>query len=69
MEQALSNMTDGNKCIPWYFPQLDPDMRMCSPFEARDFKNKIDVMTTNLCQVCVKYLSLQGVSHLLVGLT
>ena len=44
-------MTDDDKCIPWYYPQLDPDMRMCSPFEAREFKSRIDVMTLDSCHV------------------
>ena len=51
LEKALANMTDDNKCIPWYFPRLDPDIRMCSPFEGKEFKNNIDVMATTLCQV------------------
>merc|ERR1712079_306011 len=36
LEHALANMTVDNKCIPWYYPQLDPDTRMCSPFEAKE---------------------------------
>ena len=47
MEQAISIC----QCIPWYYPQLDPDTRMCSPFEAREFNKKVDIASTNLCKV------------------
>ena len=48
----MANMTVDNKCIPWYYPQLDPDTRMCSPFEAKEFNKKVDIASTNLCKVC-----------------
>ena len=44
-------MEDENRCEPWYYPPLDPSVRLCSPFEAMAFQKIIDKMPTDVCQV------------------
>ena len=51
IKKALSNMTEGNKCIPWYYPPVNNDTRMCSPFEAEEFKKGIELISVNECRV------------------
>merc|ERR1719499_1398868 len=38
IQEALLAMKDEDKCLPWYYPQVDPDARLCSPFEARKMR-------------------------------
>ena len=40
-----------DQCLPWYYPQVDPKARLCSPFEAIEFKKMIDTMSDKKCQV------------------
>ena len=51
IHKALSNMTEKDRCIPWYYPQIDEELRLCSPYEALDLRSMIDSQPTNLCQV------------------
>ena len=44
-------MEDEDRCEPWYYPPLDPSVRLCSPFEAMAFQKVIDKMPTDVCQV------------------
>ena len=55
IKKALSNMTEGNKCIPWYYPPVNNDTRMCSPFEADEFKKGIELISVNECRVRQNY--------------
>ena len=47
---SLLNTTD--RCIPWYYPPVDPEVRMCSAFEARDFSLAIEKMPGGICEAC-----------------
>ena len=49
--KALASMKEAEKCIPWYLPPMDPDMRLCSPFEARLFRKEIDSTAEKDCMV------------------
>ena len=51
IQEALSRMTEQDRCIPWYYPQIDQELRLCSPFEAFNLRSLIDSLPTNLCQV------------------
>lgn len=44
-------MSKEDKCIPWYFPPVDPDVRLCSPYEARDFKKEMESIAAHECKV------------------
>ena len=44
-------MSEQDKCIPWYLPPVDPNVRLCSPFEARSFSNEMDKIQDDACQV------------------
>ena len=33
--------------MPWYYPQARPDVRMCSPYEAREFDAKMEDDSAN----------------------
>ena len=39
-------------CIPWYFPPLSGDERLCTPFEVQDFNRDIESMDDDECMVC-----------------
>ena len=55
MRKVLSKRMEGDKCIPWYFPPVDKDIRLCSPFEARDFKKEMESIAAEECKViCIK---------------
>ena len=53
MRRALADMGEGEKCTPWYLPRVDPDARLCSPFEARKFNHAIDTMAADVCKFCL----------------
>ena len=53
IKAALSEMNETDRCLPWYYPQVDPEARLCSPFEARMLREKIDTMSNIACQVRV----------------
>ena len=53
MKQALLDMGEDEKCAPWYLPPVDPDARLCSPFEAIKFNRAIDTMAANVCEFCL----------------
>ena len=42
---------DGENCIPWYYPAVEPDARMCTPYETRDFNGEIENMPSKECKV------------------
>ena len=44
-------LNDTDRCIPWYYPPVDPAVRVCDPFEARDFNKKIEFMSSDICKV------------------
>ena len=50
---ALSLLNTTDKCIPWYYPPVDPKVRMCSTFEARDFNKAIEKMPGGICEVSI----------------
>ena len=52
MEKANDRLNEGLKCIPWYYPPVDPDLRLCSPYEAKDFTNKLEKISHDECKVC-----------------
>ena len=55
-------MKEKDKCLPWYYPQVDPDARLCSPFEASVLRTIIDTMSNNKCKVCKYQLCFQILS-------
>ena len=40
-----------DKCLPWYYPQVDPEARLCSPFEAIKLQKMIDTISNKKCRV------------------
>ena len=44
-------MKGEDRCEPWYYPPVDPKVRLCSPFEAVAFKKAIDAMPSDVCRV------------------
>ena len=41
-------------CIPWYFPKNDSsNLRICNPWEAQTFRNKMDAITNDQCNYCL----------------
>ena len=41
-------------CIPWYFPKNDSsNVRVCNPWEARTFRNKMDAIPNDQCNYCL----------------
>ena len=41
-------------CIPWYFPKNDSsNSRLCDPWEARTFRNKMDAVPDDQCNYCL----------------
>ena len=51
VRRALAVMGEAEKCIPWYLPPVEPDMRPCTPFEARIFKKEMDSTNEKDCMV------------------
>ena len=51
VKKALANMEAEAQCLPWYYPPVAPDVRLCTPFEARDLKAVIGAMSVNECRV------------------
>ena len=39
-------------CMPWWLPPVDQDIRLCSPYEARNFTKEIHKMPHDVCKVC-----------------
>ena len=52
---ALSKRNDDGKCIPWFYPAVDPNVRMCDPFETREFNAEIERMRGSQCKVISKF--------------
>ena len=52
IEHTLSNMGPTEQCEPWYLPPVDANIRLCSPFEARNFTDEIDKLSNEICKVC-----------------
>ena len=44
-------MKDEDKCLPWYYPQVDQDARLCSPYEAIKLRTMIDTISNKKCEV------------------
>ena len=51
IDHTLTQMSDAEKCLPWYLPPISTDTRLCSPFEARNFTDMIDKLSNNICEV------------------
>ena len=51
IRKALDRMRDGEKCIPWFLPPVDPDARLCSPYETRRFKKEMESPDSKNCEV------------------
>ena len=58
IKKALTDMKEKDRCIPWYYPQLTPDIRMCSPYKAEDFKSVIKHISANECKVLIPFSQL-----------
>ena len=52
MAKVISQFKDEEKCIPWYYPPVDLDLRLCSPYEAKDFAKKLEKISHAVCKVC-----------------
>ena len=48
-------MMKEEKCIPWYFPPVNTDVWLCSPFEARRFKKEVESMAADECKVTLVF--------------
>ena len=59
IKHVLSLFSDSDKCIPWYFPPVDPDVRLCSPYESRNFSREMEKMAHDVCKVRIETLTLQ----------
>lgn len=53
LSHALDKLNGTDRCIPWYYPPVDPEVRVCDPFEARDFNKEIERMRADKCQDCL----------------
>ena len=51
MNKVLTEKSTEDKCIPWYYPLVDPALRLCSPFEARDFGHDLEKISHDECKV------------------
>ena len=51
MRKVLLARVEEDRCIPWYFPPVDPKVRLCSPYEARDFKKEMKSIAAHECKV------------------
>ena len=51
IKHVLSLFSDGDKCLPWYFPPVDPGVRLCSPYESRNFSREMEKMPHDVCKV------------------
>ena len=47
VSHALSSQPKDDRCVPWYYPQARQDVRMCSPYEAREFDAKMEDDSAN----------------------
>ena len=50
MRHALSTLPAEERCVPWFLPLVDRDLRLCSPFEARDFSRAIEDVGKHICK-------------------
>ena len=55
IEKAISEMEEADKCIPWYFPPLGTDVRMCTPYESRNFNRELNMLSDDECPVWMRY--------------
>ena len=51
METVISQLGENETCIPWYYPPVDLELRLCSPYEAKDFANKLEKTSHAECKV------------------
>jgi hypothetical protein len=51
IEYALTILSDNHTCIPWYYPPVDPTVRICDPFEVKEFNKAIGNMPDDECDV------------------
>ena len=51
MKHALSLLSAEDRCIPWFLPLVDPECRVCTPFEARNFSRAIEDIGSHICNV------------------
>ena len=51
INHALGMMGDSEKCMPWWLPPVDQEIRLCSPYEAKNFSTKIHIMAQDVCKV------------------
>ena len=51
MEHALSLLPAEDRCIPWFLPLVDPECRLCTPFEARNFSRAVESVGKHICKV------------------
>ena len=47
VSHALSSQPKDDRCVPWYYPLARQDVRMCSPYEARQFDAKMEDDSAN----------------------
>lgn len=40
-------------CHPWFFPSLEKGIKMCDPWNARDFKEQFGKVPTETCEYCL----------------
>jgi len=53
IKHVLSLFSDSDKCLPWYFPPVDSGVRLCSPYESRNFSREMEKMPHDVCKGCL----------------
>merc|ERR1719188_1845760 len=53
ISHALNMLNGTSRCIPWFYPPVDPEVRVCDPFEAKDFRMEIERMQDGKCKDCL----------------
>ena len=53
MKKVLLKRNEEDRCVPWYLPPVDSDVRICSPFEARIFKKDMESVAASECKVII----------------
>ena len=52
-ECTLLAASEKYQCIPWYFPTLDDNIKMCNPWEAQEFFYYLHLSESKKCSQCL----------------
>ena len=56
INKTLAKKTDVDGCLPWYYPPVNQDTRLCAPFEAQEFEQMIQLVSVNECRVWLIFM-------------